>query len=199
MKQDRGSQYYQLLYKSGSRPLPCQAAFRLTTAEIGHVPYLWNAFVQADLLDKCCRCILARRFPQVDELRLCLPGNLARIAYGAGQEELETTVTRLTLVYEGLGETFRIYRQLLHTAQQVFGETSVTYFWAAKRLGALLELWGCQGDALNLYIAARVGKLSMFTADHWSTKWLENKIAALSQALGEGQQPDYPGRQRRAG
>ncbi|XRM40919.1 hypothetical protein ABZX51_004221 [Aspergillus tubingensis] len=173
VNQDRGSQYYYLLYK-----------------EIGHVPYLWNAFVQADLLDKRYRGILARRLPQADEWQLCLRGNLARIAYGVGQEDLKTTVTRLTLAYDGLRDTFRIYRQLFHTAQQVFGETSVTYCWAAKRLGALLELWGCQSEALDLYIEARAGKLRWFKTDHWSTKWLENKIAALRHALVARQKPE---------
>ena len=117
-------------------------------------------------------------------------GNLARIAYGVGQEDLKTTVTRLTLAYDGLRDTFRIYRQLFHTAQQVFGETSVTYCWAAKRLGALLELWGCQSEALDLYIEARAGKLRWFKTDHWSTKWLENKIVALRHALVARQKPE---------
>ena len=90
------------------------------------------------------------------------------------------TVTRLTLAHGQLREAFRIYRQLAHTAQRLFGERSITYCWAAKRMASLLELWGCQSDASNLYMAALVGKLDMFKSEHWSVKWLESKIAALN-------------------
>ncbi|KAJ9138246.1 Calcium-independent phospholipase a2-gamma [Coniochaeta hoffmannii] len=163
---DRGSQYYQALAK-----------------EIGNINYMWNAFVQADLLDKRGRCILARRFPTADESQLCVSSDQAQIAYSAGREDLETTVRRLTLAHGQLREAFGIYRQLFHSAQQFFGEVSVTYCWAAKRLASLLELWGCQGNARDLYMAAWVGKSDKFDASHWSVQWLEKKIADLNQAL----------------
>jgi len=157
---------------------------------------MWNAFVQADLLDKRGRCILARRFPTADESQLCVSSDQAQIAYSAGREDLETTVRRLTLAHGQLREAFGIYRQLFHSAQQFFGEVSVTYCWAAKRLASLLELWGCQGNARDLYMAAWVGKSDKFDASHWSVKWLEKKIADLNQALSEGQQTDRLGTRR---
>ncbi|KAB5516989.1 acyl transferase/acyl hydrolase/lysophospholipase [Coniochaeta sp. 2T2.1] len=166
---ERGSQYYQTL-----------------SQEIGS-SYMWNGFVQADLLDKRGRCILARRFPGLEESQLCLAGDQAQFAYGTGPESLDTTYHRLTLAHEQLREAFRIYRQLFHTAQQFVGETSVTYCWAAKRMASLLELWGCQGAARDLYMAAWVGKSDKFDAKHWSAKWLEQKIVDLDQTLSEGQ------------
>lgn len=155
--------------------------------EIGHISYLWEPLVQADLLDKRGRCILARRLPEDDEMQLRLPGEAAHIDYSGAPEDVETTVSRLIVAHGQLREAARIYRQLFHTTQLLVGVTSVAHCWVAKRLASLLEAWGCLGDARNLYMAALNGKIERFRGGHWSVKWLVAKIDELNRVVGEDQ------------
>lgn len=159
---------------------------RVSPSEIGHVNYYWAALVQADLLDKRGRCLLARRLPGEEEMQLRLPNGMAtHIDYSGAPEDIETTVARLVTAHNQLREAARIYRQLFHTTGRLLGVTSVTHCWVAKRLASLLEAWGCLGDARNLYMAALNGKQERFRPGHWSVRWLAAKIDELNRVVGE--------------
>ena len=108
------------------------------------------------------------------------------IAYYSPQDETpERLAARIQLANEDLSFAFHIYRQLLGTAEKIWGEEDFVYCWIAKRMGGILEVWGCRHEARDLYMMARDGKIKLFGESHWSVKLLQEKLERLTYELRE--------------
>ncbi|KAK3369939.1 acyl transferase/acyl hydrolase/lysophospholipase [Podospora didyma] len=156
--------------------------------QIAHMSYIWNAVVQADLLDERGRNIARYCSPNPDRPQLIVDDKCKHVAYYTETDTPARKAARLGLANEDLANAFGIYRQLLHTAEStwaMFGPDCFVYCWVAKRLGALLEYWGQSREARNLYLVARDGKASLFGKDHWSVQWLQKKTEQLTYELRE--------------
>ncbi|EWZ80665.1 hypothetical protein FOWG_15380 [Fusarium oxysporum f. sp. lycopersici MN25] len=154
--------------------------------EVETVGYLWNAVVQADLLDERGREILVSCTPNPDRPQLKVMDECKAIAYYSPADETpERVAARIELANQDLSNAFHILRQLLCTAAAYWEEHSFVYCWVAKRMGGILELWGCRREARNLYLVARDGKVKMFGADHWSVRNLQDKLERLTYTLRE--------------
>ncbi|KAF4457108.1 Calcium-independent phospholipase A2-gamma [Fusarium austroafricanum] len=154
--------------------------------EVEAVGYLWDAVVQADLLDERGREILVSCTPNPDRLQLKVTDDCKDIAYYSPDAETpEKVAARIELANQDLSNAFHILRQLLGTAATYWEEQSFVYCWVAKRMGGILEIWGCRREARNLYLVARDGKVKMFGVDHWSVKRLQEKLEKLTYSLRE--------------
>lgn len=124
--------------------------------------------------------------PNPDRPQLKVMDECRAIAYYSPADETpERVAARIELANQDLSNAFHILRQLLCTAAAYWEEHSFVYCWVAKRMGGILELWGCRREARNLYLVARDGKVKMFGADHWSVRNLQDKLERLTYTLRE--------------
>ncbi|UZP43060.1 hypothetical protein NXS19_010876 [Fusarium pseudograminearum] len=163
-----GARYHKLLY-----------------TELG-IGYMWNAVVQADLLDERGREILSSCTPNPDRPQLLVSHDCKADAYYSPEDETpQRTAARIELANKDLSNAFQIFRQLLCTVAGIWDESSFPYCWIAKRMAGILEIWGCRREARNLYLVARDGKVKVFGEDHWSVRKLQDKLERLTYQLRE--------------
>lgn len=140
-------------------------------------PYMWNAVIIADILDKQGR-LMIEGIEQQQELKPLGTGNNSERL--GGDDGLMSKVKRQMDGCERLHEAVTVYRHLYHATEVQLGPYSLEHCWVANRLGGILEIFGLREEALELYEKARDGRMKKLPSHKATLESTERAILLQS-------------------